>query len=299
MDVQDVQSFFDQGVSKVKGAVSSVGIEQQAFMKGFVRLCNDGWEQGWHERNGGNASYRLTAADVAACRTFFLAEPGPWVALDVRAEGLAGEYFAVTGAGKFMRNVALDPSSSIGIVEIDSAGGAYRVVWGLDGGGAPTSEFASHFMIHAVKKAVTNGAFRVLYHCHPIDLIALTCAVEADSRSMTRVLWRAMTECIMVFPEGVGAVPCLVPGSRALAEETGRLMERHNAVVWAHHGLMVSGADFDSAFGLAHVIAKAASIHRSTCALCGGPEAPYPLSDADLRGIASELGLPVDTAYFD
>lgn len=22
------------------------------FVKGFIRVANDGWEQGWHERNG-------------------------------------------------------------------------------------------------------------------------------------------------------------------------------------------------------------------------------------------------------
>ena len=29
------------------------------FVQGFIRMCNDGWEQGWHERNGGNLSYRV------------------------------------------------------------------------------------------------------------------------------------------------------------------------------------------------------------------------------------------------
>ena len=23
-------------------------------IRGFMRMCNDGWQQGWHERNGGN-----------------------------------------------------------------------------------------------------------------------------------------------------------------------------------------------------------------------------------------------------
>ena len=23
-------------------------------VQGFIRMCNDGWLQGWHERNGGN-----------------------------------------------------------------------------------------------------------------------------------------------------------------------------------------------------------------------------------------------------
>ena len=39
-----------------------------ANVKGFIRMCNDGWLQGWHERNGGNLTYRMTEEDVAACR---------------------------------------------------------------------------------------------------------------------------------------------------------------------------------------------------------------------------------------
>ena len=30
-------------------------------VRGFIRMCTDGWEQGWHERNGGNLTYRSGA----------------------------------------------------------------------------------------------------------------------------------------------------------------------------------------------------------------------------------------------
>lgn len=26
------------------------------IMQDFIRMCSDGWEQSWHERNGGNLS---------------------------------------------------------------------------------------------------------------------------------------------------------------------------------------------------------------------------------------------------
>ncbi len=29
------------------------------FVQGFIRMADDGWQQGWHERNGGNLTYRL------------------------------------------------------------------------------------------------------------------------------------------------------------------------------------------------------------------------------------------------
>ena len=27
------------------------------FVKGFIRMANDGWEQGWHERNGSRSEF--------------------------------------------------------------------------------------------------------------------------------------------------------------------------------------------------------------------------------------------------
>ena len=84
-----------------------------ANVKGFIRMCNDGWLQGWHERNGGNLTYRMTAEEVAACRPYFDAEPREWVNMGVQADNLAGEYFITTGSGKFFRNVEPDPIHSM------------------------------------------------------------------------------------------------------------------------------------------------------------------------------------------
>ena len=38
----NAQEVLDRGVSAAKGAVSGVAVEQQAFVKGFARLCSEG-----------------------------------------------------------------------------------------------------------------------------------------------------------------------------------------------------------------------------------------------------------------
>ncbi len=38
------------------------------FMKGFIKMADDGFQQGWHERNGGNLSYRLKNEEVEMIR---------------------------------------------------------------------------------------------------------------------------------------------------------------------------------------------------------------------------------------
>ena len=293
------QDVIDKGVSAARGVVSGVAVEQQPFMKGFARLCADGWEQGWHERNGGNLTYRMTDGEVADCRPFFYENPCNWISLGVQADNLRGAFFAVTGAGRYMRNVPLDIARNVGIVEINAEGDACRIVWGLKDGGMPSSEFPSHFMIHSVRVDVTGGSSRVLYHAHPINVVALTSVMPLDARTITRALWKAMTECIIAFPNGVGVLPWMVPGGAEIAMATSELMKTYDAVIWAQHGLFCSGADFDSAFGLMHTIEKASDIYVRARLLNGGGEFANTISDEGLRAIARYLGLGVNEVFLD
>ena len=293
------QDVIDKGVSAARGVVSGVAVEQQPFMKGFARLCADGWEQGWHERNGGNLTYRMTDGEVADCRPFFYENPCNWIPLGVRADNLRGAFFAVTGAGRYMRNVPLDIARNVGIVEINAKGDACRIVWGLKDGGMPSSEFPSHFMIHSVRVDVTAGSSRVLYHAHPVNVVALTSVMPLDARTITRALWKAMTECIIAFPNGVGVLPWMVPGGAEIAMATSELMKTYDAVIWAQHGLFCSGPDFDSAFGLMHTIEKASDIYVRARLLNGGGEFANTISDEGLRAIARNLGLGVNEDFLD
>ena len=293
------QDVIDKGVSAAKGVVSGVAVEQQPFMKGFVRLCADGWNQGWHERNGGNLTYRMTDGEVADCRPFFYENPCNWIPLGVQADNLRGAYFAVTGAGRYMRNVPLDTAKNVGIVEINAEGDACRIVWGLKDGGMPSSEFPSHFMIHSVRVDVTGGSSRVLYHAHPVNVVALTSVMPLDARTITRALWKAMTECIIAFPQGVGVLPWMVPGGAEIAMATSELMKTYDAVIWAQHGLFCSGSDFDSAFGLMHTIEKASDIYVRARLLNGGGEFANTISDEGLRAIPRNLGLGINEDFLD
>ena len=229
------------------------------FVQGFIRMCNDGFNQNWHERNGGNLSYRVKPGEVEAVRDC-LDHSRPWQPIGTSVPGLAGEYFLVTGSGKYMRNVILDPEANISLIEVDSAGENYRITWGMRDGGRPTSELPTHLMNHEVKKEATGGAYRVIYHAHPANLIALTFVLPLRDEVFTRELWEMATECPVVFPSGVGVVGWMVPGGRDIAVATSKLMKDYDAAVWAHHGLFCAGEDFDLTFGLMHTIEKSAEI---------------------------------------
>ncbi|WP_343208042.1 rhamnulose-1-phosphate aldolase [Anaerolentibacter hominis] len=253
------------------------------FVQGYIRMANDGWEQGWHERNGGNLSYRLKPEEARLIREE-RSEDGEWQEIGTRVPGLAGEYFLVTGSGKYFRNVQRDPEDSICVIEVDEAGEKYRILWGLVNGGRPTSELPTHLMNHEVKKRVSGGVHRVIYHAHPANLIALTFVLPLKDEVFTRELWEMATECPIVFPDGLGVVQWMVPGGREIAVATSKLMDKYDAAVWAHHGLFCSGEDFDLTFGLMHTIEKSAEILVKMLSM--RPDKRQTISPQDFRDLA-------------
>lgn len=273
--------------------MTAAAIEQAPFARAFVRMAADSWEQGWHERNGGNLSYRIAPDELEPLRGRL--SEGPWQPLDLAVPELASEHFLITATGSYFRNIAGDLPGCTGIIELDDAGARWRTRWGFAGGGRPTSELPTHLMNHEVKKRATGGASRVIHHAHPANIVALTFVLPLTSEAFTRELWQTISECAMVFPEGVGVLDWDVPGSAQLATASAELMQRVNAVVWAHHGLFCAGATFDEAFGLMHTIEKAAEIAVKVHSMGGRRQT---ITDAHLTALAEaydlNLALPLE-----
>ena len=267
-------------------------ILKEEFMQSFIRIANDGWEQGWHERNGGNLTYRMKEQEAAACQACF-SFTGPWVELGVCAPNLGGAYFVATGSGKYFRNVKRAPEESLCIARLNEKGDAYQIVWGLVAGGRPTSEFPSHIMNHAVKTAVSPD-YRVIYHAHPANTIALTFVLPLTDRDFTLALWESATECPVVFPAGVGVVEWMVPGGAEIALATSELMKTYDVAIWAHHGVFCAGPDFDSTFGLMHTVEKAAEIRVK--ALSCGAGIRQTIRPEDFRAVARDFNLTLNEA---
>ncbi len=266
-----------------------------SVIKGVAGMCNDGWNQGWHERNGGNLSYRMKKTEVLDCIGFFdrKAEYKP---LGITVPNLAGEHFIVTGSGKYMRNVKDNPEENLCVVQIDSKGSAYRVVWGLTKGGGPTSELASHLLNHSVKTELSGGECRVMYHAHPANIVSMSYVLPLTDKAISRALWQSETESVMVFPRGVGVVGCTVPGSEQLAVASSEKMRLYDAVVWAHHGLFCSGKDFDTTFGLMHTVEKAAEIYVKVQSMGGARQS---ITDKELMDIAAAYGLDINVDFLE
>ena len=263
--------------------------------KGFMQIAQDGVDKGWHEMNGGNLSYRLTDAETKNVKAVCRKPASGWTELGESVPKLAGAFFMVTRTTGYMRNVKRTPEQAFGIVELDPTGTKYRIWWGLSDGGRPTSEFPSHLKNHEVKM-LQDPANRVIYHAHPVNLIAMTFIVPLKDQDFSRALWQIMTECPVIFPKGVGVVPWMVPGKGEIAKATSKLMEKYDIVVWAHHGLFCAGTTFDRAFGLMETVEKSADIYMRVAAT--GKKRLSTITDAGIRKIIKAFGLKDFTTRF-
>lgn len=269
------------------------------FVQDYIAMAMHGDALGWHERNGGNFTYWLQDDEVRSINEE-LTVSNEWLAIGTSVPYLANQYFLISGTGQFFHNMQKDPTHTIGIIQIDETGEKYQILWGLEAGGKPTSELPTHLMNMEVKAKQTKDANRVIYHCHCPNIIALTFILPLESEVFTRELWEIMTECPVIFPEGVGVVEWMVPGGKQIAIKTSQEMKEHgyNAVIWAHHGMFCSGTDFDQTFGLMHTIEKAAEIWLKVHSVVKVPRQSIPLQG--LKDVGQAFGVKLnDSALYE
>lgn len=239
-------------------------ISEAPFMTEMRNITANMYRLGWDERNGGNISYMLDENEVSqyidvnnVIRT---------IPIGFDAQTLIGKIFIVTGTGKYFRNVYDDPANNMGIIRIAKDGSTAELLWGYEDGGKFTSELPAHLMSHAARLTVDPDN-RVVMHCHPTNTLAMNYVHELDDKKFTHTLWEMCTECIVVFPEGVGVLPWMLCGTNEIGEATAEKIKEFRTVVWGMHGLYASGKTIDETFGLIETVEKAAEVYMLTAHL--------------------------------
>ena len=236
-------------------------ILEAPFVVELCQMCSNMYRLGWDERNGGNISYLLDEEQLTNYLdvTKVIRE----IAMGFDASYLIGKYFIVTATGKYFKNVERNSEENLGIIRIKEDGTTAQLLWGYNDGGKFTSELPTHLMTHITRLKI-NSTNRVVIHCHPNNILALTYVLPLDDKVFSRTLWQFETECIIVFPEGVGVLPWMVCGTKEIGQATAKKMEEYRIVIWAHHGIYGVGKDLDEAFGLIETVEKAAEIYLMT-----------------------------------
>ena len=237
-------------------------ILESKFLNEYCATAANMYRLGWDERNGGNISYMLDENDVAeyldvnkVIRT---------IPIGFEAKSLIGKYFIVTGTGKYFKNVEKDPENNLGIIRIANDGTTAELLWGYADGGRFTSELPAHLMSHMARLSV-DPENRVVMHSHPTNTLAMNFVHELDEKKITHTLWEMCTECIVVFPDGVGVLPWMLCGNNSIGEATAEKMKEFRLVIWGMHGIYGAGKTMDETFGLIETVEKAAQIFMLTC----------------------------------
>ena len=261
------------------------------WMVEMIRTVTNMYDHGWDERNGGNVSLLLDEADV---RDYTDGTVLRTIPLQFEAKPLAGRYFLVTGTGKYFKNVQYDPQCNLGLIRIAANGEDAELLWGYSDGGRFTSELPAHLMSHMARLKI-NPQNRVIMHCHPGNLLAMTYVHTLDERAFTRTLWQMCTECVVVFPDGVNVLPWMLCGTNEIGVATAEKMKTARLVVWAQHGLYGAGRDLDEAFGLIETAEKAAEIYMKIAHL------PWKqtISDDQMKQLAEHFGVTVRPGYLN
>lgn len=263
-----------------------------AWMTEMIRTTSNMYYHGWDERNGGNVSLLLEKTEVEdyVDPEAVLRE----IPTGFEASGLDGKYFLVTGTGKYFKNIRYCPEKNLGLFRIANHGATACLLWGYSDGGKFTSELPAHLMSHMARLAV-NPKNRVVMHCHPANLLAMTYVHSLNERQFTRTLWQMCTECIVVFPDGVNVLPWMLCGTNEIGEATAQKMETARLVVWAQHGIYGAGTDFDETFGLIETAEKAAEIYMKIAHL----PLVNTILDEQLKQLANHFHVIPRAGYFE
>ena len=262
------------------------------FMTEMIRTATNMYEHGWDERNGGNISLLLDESEIVNCLNPDIVIRS--IPTGFTAPELDGKYFLVTGTGKYFKNVQYAPDVNLGIVRLRDQGRWADLKWGYTDGGQFTSEFPAHMMSHVARLKV-DPLNRVVMHCHPANLLAMTYVHDLDERLFTRTLWQMCTECVVVFPDGVNVLPWMLCGTNEIGEATAEKMLTARLVVWAQHGIYGAGKNLDETFGLIETAEKAAEIYMKIAHL----PIKNTISDAQMHQLEGRFHIKAREGYLD
>ena len=254
------------------------------FVQEFVETTSNMYRLGWDERNAGNISMLVDASEAEPYLD--LQKVIRTIPLGFDAKPLAGKYFLATGMGTYFKNMKKDPETNLGFFRVSADGKDAELLWGWVDGGRFTSEIPSHLMSHMSRLSV-DPEHRVVLHCHPTYLLAMTCVHECTSKAFTKTLWQMISESIVVFPDGVEVLPWMVFGTEEIGRATAEVIKNSRIVVWPLHGIYGSGRTLDETFGLIEAVEKASQLYILTQPI-GRTRI---LSDDELRALAKRFEL--------
>jgi rhamnulose-1-phosphate aldolase len=244
-------------------------------------------EMGATEGAAGNLS--ICVRDTLEVREFF--PQMTMIDLPTPAPDLAGATILVTGSGRRLRDIAEAPRENLAAIIVEDGGKTGRMFTAAN---TPfkrvTSEFNSHLAVHHDQMRARQIRSHALVHAQPKHLTFLSHIPKYQNETyLNSHLMRWQPETILNFPDGVGILPFLPPGSAHLMLETMLCLRDHALVIWSQHGVMAR-ADGSILHALDLVEYAEAAAHYEVLNLLTGAESAG-ISPENIRAVADSWNI--------
>ena len=158
------------------------------------------------------------------------------------------------------------------VIQVSGDGTSYRILWEKTLRHHPPMELSIHLTVHSVR---SNGPGGVVYHCQPINTIALAALNREWGRDLVEELSHGVANVRNVVPDGIDVVPWGMTGSIQLGatmspemlveltdflKEIGEHTKNHQAVMLDGEGIICSSCSEYAVFGLINTVEHAAEI---------------------------------------
>ena len=162
------------------------------------------------------------------------------IELPVPAPDLAGATLIVSGAGRRLRDILDSPSANLAGILVEPGGQTGKMFTAPDCQfKRVTSEFNSHLAVHHDQMRSRDIRLHAIVHAQPLYLTYLSHLPQYQEEGyLNRHLLRWQPETIYIFPEGIGVVPFMLPGSAQLTSESVPALREHRMLIWSQHGVM-------------------------------------------------------------
>lgn len=156
------------------------------------------------------------------------------------APELAGATVIVSGSGCRLRDIAEEPIANLACILVEKDGRSGRMFKSPNSQfERVTSEFNSHLAVHIDQMSRRDIQLHTVIHGQPIHLTYLSHIQRyQDWRYLNNHLLRWQPETIINFPEGLGVLPFIMPGSEPQMVETVQILRAHKVLIWSQHGVM-------------------------------------------------------------
>ena len=156
------------------------------------------------------------------------------------APELAGATLIVSGSGCRLRDIAEEPIANLACILVEKDGIHGRMFTSPNRQfERVTSEFNSHLAVHVDHMQARDIQLHTVVHGQPLHLTYLSHIPRyQDWRYLNNHLLRWQPETIINFPQGLGVLPFIMPGSELQMIETVRILHDHKVLIWAQHGVM-------------------------------------------------------------